>query len=76
MVLNGQKMFITGGMQASYFVVAARTGGEGLGGVSLFFVDADTPGFSRTAIERKKWAGGHLTRRFYISMIAGYPPII
>ncbi|MGC6475614.1 MAG: acyl-CoA dehydrogenase family protein [Parvibaculales bacterium] len=52
-VLNGQKMFITGGMQASYFVIAARTGGEGMGGVSLFFVDADTPGFTRTAIERK-----------------------
>ncbi|MGC6511909.1 MAG: acyl-CoA dehydrogenase family protein [Parvibaculales bacterium] len=52
-VLNGQKMFITGGMQASYFVVAARTGGEGMGGVSLFFVDADTPGFTRTPIDRK-----------------------
>lgn len=52
-VLNGQKMFITGGMQASYFVIGARTGGEGFGGISLFFVDADAPGFSRTPIERK-----------------------
>lgn len=52
-VLNGQKMFITGGMQASYFVIGARTGGPGLGGISLFFVEADAPGFSRTAIERK-----------------------
>ena len=57
-VLNGQKMFITGGMQASYFVVGARTGGEGMGGISLFFVEADAPGFSRTPIERKMgwWA--------------------
>jgi acyl-CoA dehydrogenase len=57
-VLNGQKMFITGGMQASYFVIGARTGGAGLGGISLFFVEADTPGFSRTPIERKMgwWA--------------------
>jgi acyl-CoA dehydrogenase len=52
-VLNGQKMFITGGMQASYFVVGARTGGPGLGGISLFFVESDAPGFSRTPIERK-----------------------
>ncbi|MGR8921095.1 MAG: acyl-CoA dehydrogenase family protein [Gammaproteobacteria bacterium] len=52
-VLNGSKTFITGGMLASHYVVAARTGGPGLGGLSLFFVDADAPGFSRTLIERK-----------------------
>lgn len=52
-VLNGCKTFITGGMLASHFVIAARTGGDGIGGISLFFVDADTPGFTRTAIERK-----------------------
>ncbi len=52
-VLNGSKTFITGGMQSDYFVVGARTGGTGLGGVSLFFVPADTPGFSRTELDRK-----------------------
>ena len=65
-VLNGQKMFITGGMQASYFVIAARTGGEGMGGISLFFVDADTQGFTRTPIERKMgwWASDTATLYF------------
>ena len=65
-VLNGQKMFITGGMQASYFVIGARTGGEGMGGISLFFVEADTPGFTRTAIERKMgwWASDTATLYF------------
>ncbi|MBT7641651.1 MAG: acyl-CoA dehydrogenase [Rhodobiaceae bacterium] len=65
-VLNGQKTFITGGMQASYFVVGARTGGDGMGGISLFFVDADTPGFSRTPIERKMgwWASDTATLYF------------
>ena len=65
-VLNGQKMFITGGMQASYFVIAARTGGEGMGGISLFFVEADTPGFTRTPIERKMgwWASDTATLYF------------
>ncbi|MEM7016633.1 MAG: acyl-CoA dehydrogenase family protein, partial [Pseudomonadota bacterium] len=52
-ILNGSKTFITGGMNASYFVIGARTGGPGLGGVSLFFVEADMPGFTRTAIKRK-----------------------
>ncbi len=57
-ILSGQKMFITGGMQARYFVIGARTGDAGLGGISLFFVEADAEGFSRTPIERKMgwWA--------------------
>lgn len=52
-VINGAKTFITAGMKSDYFVVGARTGGPGLGGVSLFFVEADTPGFSRTALDKK-----------------------
>jgi len=65
-VLNGEKTFITGGMYASCYVVGARTGGAGLGGVSLFFVEADTPGFSKTAIERKMgwWASDTATLHF------------
>ncbi len=65
-VLNGSKTFITGGMHASYFVIAARTGEPGLGGVSLFFVEANTPGFSRTAIERKMgwWSSDTATLYF------------
>lgn len=62
-VLNGEKTFITGGMTADYFVIGARTGGEGLSGISLFFVDADAPGFSRTALTRKQgwWASDQAT---------------
>ena len=65
-VLNGQKMFITGGMQASYFVIGARTGSGGMGGISLFFVDADTAGFTRTPIERKMgwWSSDTATLYF------------
>lgn len=57
-VLNGSKNFITGGMKSDYFVVGARTGSDGIAGISLFFVDHDTPGFSRTPLERKMgwWA--------------------
>lgn len=65
-VINGSKTFITGGMKSDYFVVGARTGGEGLSGISLFFVDADAPGFSRTPIDRKMgwWASDQATLYF------------
>jgi acyl-CoA dehydrogenase len=65
-VLNGSKTFITGGMNARYFVIAARTGDPGIAGISLFFVEADMPGFSRTAIERKMgwWASDTATLYF------------
>lgn len=52
-VLNGSKTFITGAMTSDYFVIPARTGGPGLGGISLFFVEADMDGFSRSPLSRK-----------------------
>ncbi len=62
-VLNGSKTFITGGMKSDYFVIGARTGGPGLTGISLFFVEADTPGFSRTPLKQKMgwWASDQAT---------------
>ena len=65
-VINGSKTFITGGMESDYFVVGARTGGAGLGGISLFFVEADTPGFSRTPLAKKQgwWASNQATLYF------------
>lgn len=65
-VINGSKTFITGGMNASYFVIAARTGDMGMAGISLFFVEADNPGFTRTAIEKKMgwWASDTATLYF------------
>ena len=65
-LINGCKTFITGGMHADYFVVGARTGGEGLTGISLFLVDSDAPGFSRTPLERKMgwWCSDQATLYF------------
>lgn len=65
-VINGSKTFITSGMQSEFFVVAARTGNAGLKGISLFFVEADMPGFSRTKIEKKMgwWASDTATLYF------------
>lgn len=47
--VNGQKTFISNGIQADLVVVACRTGeaGSGAKGVSLLCVERDTPGFER-----------------------------
>ncbi|MGD2132242.1 MAG: acyl-CoA dehydrogenase family protein [Maricaulaceae bacterium] len=65
-VLNGSKTFITGGMKSDYFVIGARTGGPGLKGISLFFVEADAEGFTRQALERKMgwWCSDQATLFF------------
>ena len=57
-VVNGSKTFITTGVYAGQFTVAARTGGEGAHGVSLLIVDADSPGFSVSSKLKKMgwWA--------------------
>ncbi len=64
--LSGSKTFITGGMTSEVFLVAARTGGEGLGGVSLFLVEWGADGFSRQELERKMgwWCSDQATLFF------------
>ncbi|MBV9510079.1 MAG: isobutyryl-CoA dehydrogenase [Caulobacteraceae bacterium] len=52
-VLNGSKAFISGGGASDLYVVMARTGGPGAGGVSAFVVEKGAPGLSFGAQERK-----------------------
>ena len=52
-VLNGSKAFISGGGRSDIYVVMARTGGDGPGGISTFVVEKDTPGLSFGANEKK-----------------------
>jgi len=52
-VLNGAKAFISGAGVSDVYVVMARTGGEGAGGVSALVVDKGTPSLSFGAPERK-----------------------
>ena len=54
-IVNGSKMFITSAMRADYLTVAVRTGGAGMGGISLLLVEADRPGVSRTRLEKMGW---------------------
>ncbi len=54
-VVNGAKMFITSGMRADYLTVAVRTGGPGMGGISLMLIETDRPGVSRTRLQKMGW---------------------
>eukprot|EP00026_Physarum_polycephalum_P005504 Phypoly_transcript_05539.p1 GENE.Phypoly_transcript_05539~~Phypoly_transcript_05539.p1 ORF type:complete len:541 (+),score=94.44 Phypoly_transcript_05539:246-1868(+) len=45
-IVNGEKKWITNGIWADYFTVAVRTGGEGMGGVSLLLIERTMPGVS------------------------------
>lgn len=54
-VVNGSKMFITGGVRADFYTVAVRTGGEGRGGISLLLIERDFDGFTRTPLKKQGW---------------------
>ncbi|MBP7063014.1 acyl-CoA dehydrogenase family protein [Ferrovibrio sp.] len=54
-VVKGEKTFITSGMRADYYTVAVRTGGPGMGGISLLLIERDTPGFTRTPLRKMGW---------------------
>jgi acyl-CoA dehydrogenase len=54
-IVNGSKMFITSGMRADYLTTAVRTGGPGMGGISLMLIDMHAPGVSRTRLDKMGW---------------------
>jgi len=43
-IVNGEKKWITNGVFADYFTVAVRTGGPGMGGISMLLIEKDMPG--------------------------------
>lgn len=52
-ILDGSKAFITGAGLADIYLVMARTGGDGAGGISCILVDKGTPGLSFGPPEHK-----------------------
>ena len=52
-VLTGTKAFISGGGYSDAYIVMARTGGDGAGGISAFLVDDGAPGLSFGGLEDK-----------------------
>jgi alkylation response protein AidB-like acyl-CoA dehydrogenase len=51
--LTGTKRFITHAGEAEFYLVMARTGGEGPKGISAFAVERDRPGFEFGRLEEK-----------------------
>ena len=51
----GLKKFITGGTRASYFTTAVRTGGAGIGGVSVLVIPSDLEGVKATRMSTQGW---------------------
>jgi len=66
-VLNGGKRYITNAPEADVFIVMARTGGAGAGGISAFLVEAGTPGLSVGAIDAKMGQDGSHTAEVYFN---------
>ncbi|MBX9590723.1 MAG: acyl-CoA dehydrogenase family protein [Hyphomonadaceae bacterium] len=54
-IVHGEKTFITSGLRADFYTVAVRTGGPGMGGLSLLLIERDTPGFTRTPLKKMGW---------------------
>lgn len=55
-IINGSKTFITNGVYADYYVVAAKTKPElGNKGISIFLVDKNTNGISATKLDKLGW---------------------
>ena len=53
-VIDGAKMFITNGVHADLYFVAARTGDRGARGISIFAVEKGTPGLRVSRALRKQ----------------------
>ncbi|KAI8345337.1 acyl-CoA dehydrogenase/oxidase [Blakeslea trispora] len=58
-LLNGEKKWITQGAFADYYTVACRTGGKGMGGVSLLLVERSMPGVNARYMDvQGMWGSG------------------
>ncbi len=58
-ILNGEKMFISGGTVADFVIAFAKTSFEnGVRGISAFIVPTDSPGFAVAGTDRKMGVRG------------------
>lgn len=54
-VVNGGKTLISGAMKADYLLTAVRTGGPGMGGLSMLLIETDRAGVSRGPVPGLEW---------------------
>jgi acyl-CoA dehydrogenase len=60
-LISGEKKFITGGLNASWFSTLARTSGKGLQGLSLIMIPAASVGIDVKKIPTSGWWAGNTT---------------
>jgi len=54
-VVNGGKTLISGAMKADFLLTAVRTGGPGMGGLSMLLIETDRAGVSRGPVPGLQW---------------------
>lgn len=54
-VISGSKTFISNGTYGDFITLAVRTSRDGANGLSLIVVDLDSPGVSRTKLNKMGW---------------------
>lgn len=65
-VLNGSKVFITNGSWSDYLIVAAKSSPtDGRAGITLFLVDTDAPGLTRSRMRLIAWHTSHTAELFF-----------
>ncbi|MDR2297091.1 MAG: acyl-CoA dehydrogenase family protein [Comamonas sp.] len=65
-VIDGEKTFITSGMRADWLTVAVRTGEEkGASGISLLLVPGDSPGLTRSQLDKMGWQCSDTAHLFF-----------
>ena len=65
-VVNGTKAWITHGGVADFYNLLVRTGAEGPRGISCLLADAETPGLTAAAPERKMGANSSTTAQILL----------
>lgn len=58
-LVNGGKTLISGATRADFLLTAVRTGGPGVGGLSLLLIDAHSPGVSSAPVKGLAWYNGN-----------------
>jgi acyl-CoA dehydrogenase len=54
-IVDGAKMYITGGMTSHWATTAVRTGEAGAGGISLLLIELDSKGVARMPLKKQGW---------------------
>jgi len=58
-IVNGEKKWITNGIWADYFTTAVRTGGPGMGGISVLLIEREFEGVSTRKMDcQGVWSSG------------------